>query len=79
MRSIGIAYGAAIAGMIANAAGLTGGTDPETVEFALSWVFALGALEVTLGGIGPQACGRAVTLRSDVPNADDVATAPLKK
>ena len=34
MRSIGIAYGAAIAGMIANAAGLAGGTDPQTVEYA---------------------------------------------
>ena len=44
MRSIGIAYGAAIAGMIANAAGLAEGTDPETVERALGWVFALGAL-----------------------------------
>ena len=51
MRSIGIAYGAAIAGMIANAAGLTGGTDPESVEFALSWVFALGALVPLAGSL----------------------------
>jgi len=51
MRSIGIAYGAAIAGMIANAAGLTGGTDPETVKFALGWVFALGALVPLAGSL----------------------------
>ena len=51
MRSIGIAYGAAIAGMIANAAGLAEGTDPETVERALSWVFALGALVPLAGSL----------------------------
>ena len=51
MRSIGIAYGAAIAGMIANAADLAEGTDPETVERALSWVFALGALVPLAGSL----------------------------
>ena len=51
MRSIGIAYGAAIAGMIANAAGLAGGTDPQTVEHALSWVFAFGALVPLAGSL----------------------------
>ena len=51
MRSIGIAYGAAIAGMVANAAGLADGTDPENVENALRWVFALTALVPLAGSL----------------------------
>ena len=51
MRSIGIAYGAALAGMIANAAGLADGTNPETVTYALGWVFALGAAVPLAGSL----------------------------
>ncbi|MEE2995582.1 MAG: MFS transporter [Pseudomonadota bacterium] len=51
MRSIGIAYGAAIAGLVANGAGLAGGTEPATVEYALSWVFALGAVVPLAGSL----------------------------
>ncbi|PPR12039.1 MAG: putative multidrug-efflux transporter [Alphaproteobacteria bacterium MarineAlpha11_Bin1] len=51
MRSIGIAYGAAIAGLIANGAGLVEGTEPETVKYALSWVFGLGAIVPLAGSL----------------------------
>lgn len=42
MRSLGIAFGAAIAGLLANAAGLKGGTDPAIVERAIFWVYSAG-------------------------------------
>jgi MFS family permease len=51
MRSIGIAYGAAMAGLIANAAGLSHGTSPEIVRGALPWVFGIGALVPFAGGL----------------------------
>ena len=51
MRSIGIAYGAAMAGMIANAAGLAEGTGAANVENALFWVFAIGALVPLAGSL----------------------------
>ncbi|MEK9646568.1 MAG: MFS transporter [Alphaproteobacteria bacterium] len=49
MRSIGIAFGAAIAGLIANAGGLAKGTSPEIVQQALPWVFGFAAV-VPLAG-----------------------------
>lgn len=51
MRSIGIAYGAAMAGLIANAAGLSEGTSPEIVRNALPWVFGIGALVPLAGSL----------------------------
>ena len=51
MRSIGIAYGAAMAGLIANAAGLSEGTSPEIVSVALPWVFGIGALVPLAGSL----------------------------
>ena len=51
MRSIGIAYGAAMAGLIANAAGLSQGTSPESVRDALPWVFGISALVPLAGGL----------------------------
>ena len=51
MRSIGIAYGAAMAGLIANAAGLSEGTSPEIVRNALPWVFGFGALVPLAGSL----------------------------
>ncbi len=44
MRSVGIAYGAAIAGLVANAAGLGQGTSPEIVRGALPWVFGIASI-----------------------------------
>lgn len=51
MRSIGIAYGAAMSGLIANAAGLSAGTSPEIVQSALPWVFGIGALVPLAGSL----------------------------
>lgn len=51
MRSIGIAYGAAMAGFIANAAGLHHGTSPEIVRAVLPWVFGIGALVPLAGSL----------------------------
>tara|TARA_Y100000588_G_scaffold241693_2_gene255668 strand:+ start:495 stop:1907 length:1413 start_codon:yes stop_codon:yes gene_type:complete len=51
MRSIGIAYGAGMAGLIANAAGLTEGTSPEVVGDALVWVFGLAAIVPLAGSL----------------------------
>ena len=51
MRSIGIAYGAAMAALIANAAGLSEGTSPEIVRNALPWVFGFGALVPLAGSL----------------------------
>tara|TARA_R110000868_G_scaffold4155_58_gene25781 strand:+ start:27172 stop:28596 length:1425 start_codon:yes stop_codon:yes gene_type:complete len=51
MRSIGIAYGAAMAGLIANTAGLSAGTSPEIVRAALPWVFGIGALVPLAGSL----------------------------
>jgi MFS family permease len=51
MRSIGIAYGAAMAGLIANAAGLSEGTSPEIVRAALPWVFGIGAIVPLAGSL----------------------------
>lgn len=44
MRSVGIAFGAAMAGLVANAAGLSQGTSPEIVRGALPWVFGVTAI-----------------------------------
>ena len=49
MRSIGIAYGAAMAGLIANAAGMDQNIDARQISDILVWVFGLGAL-VPLAG-----------------------------
>lgn len=51
MRSVGIAYGAALAGLIANAAGLDQSTSPDIVRHALSWVFGFTALFPLLGSL----------------------------
>jgi predicted MFS family arabinose efflux permease len=44
VRSLGISLGAALAGLVANAAGLGHGIDPETVRRAVTWVYALATL-----------------------------------
>lgn len=44
MRSLGIAFGAASAGAIANAAGLTDALMPDDVARAVTWVLSVGAL-----------------------------------
>jgi MFS family permease len=41
IQSLGIAFGAAAAGLVANTAGLAGGIAPETVASAASWVYQL--------------------------------------
>ena len=41
IQSLGIAFGAAAAGLVANAAGLAMGVAPETVAAATSWVYLL--------------------------------------
>jgi hypothetical protein len=42
IQSLGIAFGAAAAGLVANAAGLASGIAPETVASAASWIYQLG-------------------------------------
>jgi MFS family permease len=49
IRSLGIAFGAAAAGAIANAAGLTDELAPVDVAQAVSWVLGLGALAPACG------------------------------
>jgi MFS family permease len=44
VRSLGIAFGAAAAGLIANAAGLAGGISLATVTAAIPWVYGAAAL-----------------------------------
>jgi MFS family permease len=49
MRSLGIAFGAAAAGAIANGAGLTDALEPADVAHAVTWVLSVGALAPMLG------------------------------
>lgn len=49
MRSLGIAFGAAAAGAIANAAGLTDDLLPRDVAHAVTWVLGLGVLAPLCG------------------------------
>ena len=51
MRSVGIAYGAAAAGLIANATGLDAGMEPEIVRSALFWVFGACAAMALAGSL----------------------------
>lgn len=44
IRSLGVAFGAAGAGLVANAAGLSGGTAPDTVANVAVWVLGLTAV-----------------------------------
>jgi MFS family permease len=44
VRSLGIAFGAAGGGLIANAAGLAAGISPATVARAIPWVYGIAAL-----------------------------------
>ena len=39
IRSLGIAFGAALAGLIANSAGLAGGVTAQSVAAAATWVY----------------------------------------
>ena len=48
IQSLGIAFGAAAAGLAANAAGLAMGVAPETVAAATSWVYLLGLIPPAL-------------------------------
>jgi MFS family permease len=60
IRALGVAFGAAIAGLVANTAGLDGGAAPDTVRRVAIWVLAMSAAVPLLGA----ACTlRAVTLR----------------
>lgn len=58
IRSLGVAYGAAAAGLIANMAGLATGTDINTLENVAIWVLGATALTPAFGAIF---CLRAVT------------------
>jgi MFS family permease len=44
IQSLGIAFGAAVAGLAANVAGLARGVSPETVAAAAGWVYLLGVI-----------------------------------
>ena len=44
IRNLGIAFGSAATGIIANAAGLAQGISPETVSTAITWLYAIGCL-----------------------------------
>ena len=49
LRSLGLAFGAAAVGLIANAGGLGEATDPQAIAGALKWVFGLCALAPAAG------------------------------
>lgn len=51
IRSLGVAFGAAGAGLVANAAGLRAGTAPETVADVAVWVLGLTAVIPALAAI----------------------------
>ncbi len=51
IRSLGVAFGAAGAGLIANAAGLGQGVSVETVASAVTWVTSLFALAPAMAGV----------------------------
>jgi MFS family permease len=44
IQSLGVAFGAATAGLVANTAGLVMGIAPETVASAANWIYQLGVL-----------------------------------
>jgi MFS family permease len=48
IQSLGIAFGAATAGLVANTAGLANGITPETVASATSWVYQLSIIPPAL-------------------------------
>lgn len=48
IQSLGIAFGAATAGMVANAAGVATGITPQTVTTAASWVYGVSVVAPTL-------------------------------
>ena len=50
VRSLGVAFGSALAGMIANLAGLTGGLDPQAIGRAAHWVIAFAGCAPLLAG-----------------------------
>jgi len=50
VRSLGVAFGSAFAGMIANLAGLTAGLDPEAVGRAVHWVIAFAGCAPLVAG-----------------------------
>jgi MFS family permease len=47
IQSLGIAFGAAVAGLVANAAGLAVGVSPAAVASAATWVYLLGIVPPT--------------------------------
>ncbi len=47
VRAMGIAFGAALAGLVANAAGLGAGVSPATVAAAAAWVYGLSVIAPT--------------------------------
>ncbi len=51
IRSLGVAFGAAGAGLVANAAGLRTGTDPETVAGVAVWVLGLTVVPPALAAL----------------------------
>ncbi len=50
VRSLGVAFGSALAGMIANLAGLTAGLEPEAVARASHWVLTFAGCAPLLAG-----------------------------
>jgi MFS family permease len=52
IRSLGISFGAAGAGVVANTAGLSHGADPATISLAIHWVLGLGCALPFAAAIG---------------------------
>jgi len=52
IRSLGISFGAAGAGVVANTAGLSHGADPATISLAIHWVLGLGCALPFVAAIG---------------------------
>jgi hypothetical protein len=51
VRSLGIAFGAAVAGLVANSAGLHHGIDAPHVAAAATWVMAIGSAAPAVSGL----------------------------
>lgn len=69
IRSLGISFGAAGAGVIANTAGLSHGADPATISLAIHWVLGLGCALPVAAAIGAALFVRLINRQAATPPA----------
>ncbi len=73
IRSLGVAFGAAVAGLVANSAGLDRGLDVEHVAAAAAWVTSMAATAPAAAGI---LALRLIVLRGRLMRISDCPTRP---